>query len=46
MTALNHILIAIAYTLVAAVIAVLVPRNFPEIGANASAVLGSVVLLG
>ena len=32
MTALNHILIAIAYTLVAAVIAVLVPRNFPEIG--------------
>ena len=46
MTALNHILIAIAYTLVAAVISVLVPRNFPEIGANASAVLGSVVLLG
>ena len=46
MTALNHILIAIAYTLVAAVIAVLVPRNFPEIGANAGAVLGGVVLLG
>ena len=46
MTALNHILIDIAYTLVAAVIAVLVPRNFPEIGANAGAVLGGVVLLG
>jgi len=46
MMAPNHILIAIAYTLVAAVIAVLVPRNFPKIGANAGAVLGSVVLLG
>jgi cyclic-di-GMP phosphodiesterase TipF (flagellum assembly factor) len=46
MTALNHILIAIAYTLVAAAIAVLVPRGFPEIGANAGAVIGGVVLLG
>ena len=46
MTALNHILIAVAYTLVAAVIAVFIPRGFPEIGANAGAVLGGVVLLG
>ena len=46
MMAPNHILIAIAYTLVAAVIAVLAPRNFPKIGTNAGAVLGGVVLLG
>ena len=46
MTALSHILIAIAYTLVATVIAVFVPRGFPEIGANAGAALGGVVLLG
>jgi len=46
MTALNHILIAIAYTLVAAAIAVLVPRGFPEFGANAGAMIGGVVLLG
>jgi cyclic-di-GMP phosphodiesterase TipF (flagellum assembly factor) len=46
MTALNHILIAIAYSLGAAGVAVLVPRGFPEIGANGGAVLGGVVLLG
>ena len=46
MTALNHILIAIAYTLVAAVIAIVVPRSFPEIGASAGAVLGGALLLG
>ncbi len=46
MTALNHILIAIAYTFVAAVIAVFVPRGLPEIDADAGAMLGGVVLLG
>ena len=46
MTTLNHIVMAIAYTLVAALIAVVVPRAFPEIGANAGAVLGGAVLLG
>jgi len=46
MTALNHVLIAIAYTIVAALIAVFVPHGFPEIDANAGAMLGGVVLLG
>jgi len=46
MTALNHILIAIAYTLVAAVIAVLVPQNYPKFGANAGAVLGAEAIEG
>ena len=46
MTALNHILIAIAYTLLAAVVAVFAPRSFPEIGSDGGAVLGGVVLLG
>lgn len=46
MTALNHILIAVAYTLLAAVVAVFAPRGFPEIGAHGGAVLGGVVLLG
>ena len=46
MTALSHILIAIAYTLVAAMVAIVAPRGFPEIGAHGGAVLGGVVLLG
>lgn len=46
MTALNHILIAVAYTIVAAIVAVVVPRGFPDIGAQTGAVLGGAVLLG
>jgi cyclic-di-GMP phosphodiesterase TipF (flagellum assembly factor) len=45
MTALNHILIAIAYTVLAAGIAIYSPRGFPEIGTQGGAVLGGVVLL-
>lgn len=46
MTTLTHILIAIAYTIVATAVAVFVPRSFPELGANAGAVLGGVILMG
>lgn len=46
MSALTHILIAVAYTLVAATVAVLVPRQFPELGANMGIVLGGAVLMG
>jgi len=46
MTALNHILIAIAYALLAAVVAVFASRGFPEIGSDGGAVLGAVVFWG
>jgi cyclic-di-GMP phosphodiesterase TipF (flagellum assembly factor) len=39
-------LIAVAYTMVAAVVAVLVPRGFPDIDPDAGVVLGGVVLMG
>jgi len=45
MTALRHILIAVAYTLVAAVVAVALPRGFPRIDPNFAAVIGGIVLL-
>ena len=46
MSALTHVLIAVAYTLVAAVVAVVIPRGYPEIGPDGGAMLGGVVLLG
>jgi cyclic-di-GMP phosphodiesterase, flagellum assembly factor TipF len=46
MTALHHILVAVAYTLVAAVIAVSVPHFLPHVGPDAGAVIGGVVLIG
>jgi cyclic-di-GMP phosphodiesterase TipF (flagellum assembly factor) len=46
MTTLNHIVMAIAYTLVAALVAIVIPRAFPEMGSSAGAILGGAVLLG
>jgi len=45
MTAVRHILIAVAYTLIAAVIAVALPRGFPHIDPNIAAIIGGIVLL-
>lgn len=46
MSALTHILIAVAYTLIATTIAVVVPRWFPELGPNTGILAGGAVLLG
>jgi cyclic-di-GMP phosphodiesterase TipF (flagellum assembly factor) len=46
MTALHHILVAVAYTLVAAVVAVSVPHFLPQVGPDAGAVIGGVLLIG
>ena len=46
MSALTHILIAVAYTLVATTIAVVIPRWFPEFGPNTGILAGGAVLLG
>lgn len=46
MSALHHILIAVAYTLVAAVVAVAIPHFLPHLGPDAGAVIGGVVLVG
>ena len=46
MSALRHILIAVAYTLVAAVVAVEIPYFLPHLGPDAGAVIGGVVLVG
>lgn len=46
MSALHHILIAVAYTLVAAVVAVAIPYFLPHLGPDAGAVIGGVVLVG
>lgn len=45
MIAVRHILIAVAYTLIAAVIAVALPRGFPQIDPNFAAIIGGIVLL-
>lgn len=46
MSALHHILIAVAYSLVAAVVAVGIPYFLPHLGPDAGAVIGGVVLVG
>jgi cyclic-di-GMP phosphodiesterase TipF (flagellum assembly factor) len=46
MSALTHILIAVAYTLVATTIAVVMPRWIPEFGSNMGIMLGGAVLMG
>lgn len=46
MKVLNHILIAVAYTMVAMIVAILVPRWLPAIDANAGALIGGVLLFG
>ncbi len=45
MIAVRHILIAVAYTLIAAAIAVALPRGFPQIDPNFAAIIGGIVLL-
>ena len=46
MSALTHILVAVAYTLIATTIAVVVPRWYPELGSNMGIVLGGAILMG
>ncbi len=46
MTALHHILVAVAYTLVAAAIAISIPLFLPRVGPDAGVVIGGVVLIG
>ena len=46
MTALHHILVAVAYTLVAAAIAISIPVFLPRVGHDAGVVIGGVVLIG
>jgi len=46
MTVLHHILVATAYTLVAALIAVLIRYFLPHLGPDAGAIIGGVVLVG
>lgn len=46
MSALTHILVAVAYTLVATTVAVVLPRWVPEVSANMGIMLGGAVLMG
>jgi cyclic-di-GMP phosphodiesterase, flagellum assembly factor TipF len=46
MTALHHILVAVAYTLVAAVAAISAPHFLPHVGPDAGVVIGGVILIG
>ena len=46
MSFVRHILIAVGYSVVAAAVALTLPRAFPAIGANTAIMLGAVVLVG
>lgn len=46
MTFLRHILIALGYSIIAAAVALVLPRVFPSFDANTAIMLGAVVLVG
>jgi cyclic-di-GMP phosphodiesterase TipF (flagellum assembly factor) len=46
MSVLNHIFVAVSYSLVAAAVAIGLPHLFPAVGVEAGAILGGVVLVG
>lgn len=46
MSFIRHLLIAVGYSVVAAAVALTLPRAFPEVAANTALMLGAVVLIG
>ena len=46
MSVLHHLVVAVAYTLVAAAVAIFLPLLLPAMGAETGAVIGAVVLIG